>query len=116
MVYLGVTLSFIFYLAAAIVNGIICGPKGGNDRLAYLAGMAGQQCGDPAGLIQIFSITSGVLNLLNDLYLLILPLPAIMQLKLHPKRKLGVLFIFLAGVAYAHELTSSSMEVADFTN
>ncbi|PVH97624.1 hypothetical protein DM02DRAFT_532845 [Periconia macrospinosa] len=61
--------------------------------------MAGKRCGDPAGLIQIFTITSGVVNLVNDLYLLILPLPAIAKLRLDRKKKLGVLFIFLVGAA-----------------
>lgn len=65
--------------------------------MAYLAGMAGQECGNPAGVIQILSITSGVVNLVNDLYLLILPLPAILKLKMALKQKIGVMFIFLAG-------------------
>ena len=99
MVYAGVSFSFCFYLAVAIVNGVICGPKGGSDRLAYRAGMAGQKCGDPAGIIMIFSIASGSVNLLNDLYLLILPLPAIIKLQLPLRKKIGVMFIFLAGAA-----------------
>ncbi|KAF2179609.1 hypothetical protein K469DRAFT_673989 [Zopfia rhizophila CBS 207.26] len=97
LVYIGIVLSFCYYLAAAIVNGVICGPRGGTDRLAYLAGMAGPECGNPSGLIQIFSIASGVVNLTNDFYLLIIPLPAILKLKLPARRKFGVLVIFLAG-------------------
>lgn len=96
-VYAGVGLSFCYYLAAAIVSGVICGPKGGTDRLSYLAGMAGEKCGDPGGIIQILSIVSGVVNLLNDLLLLLLPLPPVFKLHLPLKQKLGVLLIFLAG-------------------
>lgn len=70
--------------------------------MAYLAGMAGAQCGDPAGIIQILSIASGAVNLLNDLYLLILPLPAIIKLKMATKQKVGVMFIFLAGTGFVY--------------
>jgi hypothetical protein len=97
LVYIGVIISFCYYLTAAIVSGMVCGPKGGTDQLSYLAGMAGQECGDPAGIIQIFSITLGVVNLVNDLYLLIIPLPAIVKLKLVPRKKIGVMLIFLTG-------------------
>jgi hypothetical protein len=100
MVYIGVIASFLYYLAAAIVNGLVCGPKGGTDHMAYLAGMAGPQCSDTAGVIQILSITSGAVNLVNDLYLLILPLPPIMKLKMATKQKISVMCIFLAGTAY----------------
>jgi hypothetical protein len=97
LVYIGVIISFCYYLTAAIVNGIVCGPKGGTDRLSYLAGMAGQECGDPAGLIQIFTVISGVVNIINDLYLFILPLPAIRKLHMDRRKKRGIMFIFLTG-------------------
>ena len=99
---MGISVSFCFYLAAAIVNGVVCGPKGGTDQIAYLAGLAGQECGNPAGVIQILSITSGVVNLVNDLYLLILPLPAILKLKMATKQKIGVMLIFLTGAGYVY--------------
>lgn len=104
LVYAGVVVSFCLYLAIAVISGVICGPKGGSDRLAYLAGIAGQECDNPAGLIQISSIASGVVNLASDVYLLILPLPTIIKLKLPLKKRLGVMFIFMAGVAYVSSL------------
>jgi hypothetical protein len=102
MVYIGIVASFCYYLTAAIVNGVTCGPKGETDQMAYLAGLAGPRCRDTAGIIQILSITSGAVNLLNDLYLFILPLPAIMKLKMATKQKISVMCIFLAGTAYVY--------------
>jgi hypothetical protein len=113
MVYIGIIVSFCYYLAAAIVNGVICGPKGGTDQMAYLAGMAGPQCRDTAGVIQILSITSGAVNLLNDLYLLILPLPAILKLKMAPKQKISVMCIFLAGTAYVYMIDCGEKHSTD---
>jgi hypothetical protein len=101
MVCIDIVARFLYYLAAAIViNGLVCGPRGGTDHMAYLAGMVGPQCSDTAVVIKILSITSGAVNLLNDLYLLILPLPPIMKLKMATKQKISVMCIFLAGTEY----------------
>ncbi|KAH7088268.1 hypothetical protein FB567DRAFT_524021 [Paraphoma chrysanthemicola] len=62
-----------------------------------MMGMAGQACSDPSGTIQILSVTSGSVNLLCDLYLLVLPLPAIAKLSLPRRRKTGLLLIFMTG-------------------
>ncbi|KAF2115746.1 hypothetical protein BDV96DRAFT_574401 [Lophiotrema nucula] len=98
-VYAGIALTGIYYISSALVNAIVCGPRprGGTDRPAYLAGMAGPECGDSAGIIQIYSIASGAVNVICDLYLFILPLPAISKLNLPTRRKAGVFLIFLAG-------------------
>lgn len=98
LVYIGVTVSFCFYLATAVINAIMCGPRGGTDQRAYLAGSFSEECSSKTSLFQVFSIASGVVNLANDLYLLVLPLPAILKLNMAPRKKLGVIFIFLAGI------------------
>jgi hypothetical protein len=97
LVYVGVLISGLYHIAVAITTGIICGPHGGHDRASYLAGMAAYKCGDPAGIIQILSVTSGVVNLSTDIYLLILPLRAISKLNLPKRRKTGVMLMFMTG-------------------
>ena len=84
-------------MAATIANGVVCGPKGGQDRASYLAGMAGTKCGDPTGIIMLLSVISGAVNLAQDLFLMILPLPAVSNLNLPKRRKTGVFLIFLTG-------------------
>lgn len=96
--WLGIVVTGMFYTYCAIYSGVTCGPKGGLDRAAYLAGMAGTKCHDPAGYIQINNILMGAFGVFSDFYLLIIPLPAILKLHLPSKRKLGVLGIFLAGL------------------
>ena len=100
LVYTGVGLSFCFYLAAVIVSGVACGPHGGSDRQSYLAGMGRKECGTSSGLLQIFNIVSRVVNIANDFYLLLIPIPAILKLNLPGRRKFEVLVIFLAGFGY----------------
>lgn len=102
LVYAGVILSALYYIASAAVNGAVCGPRprNGTDRLAYLGGMAGPECQNSAGIIQILSIASGAVNVLCDFYLFLLPLPAISKLNLPTRRKTGVFLIFFTGAGY----------------
>jgi hypothetical protein len=65
-----------------------------------MAGMGGPKCGNPDGMIQILSVTSGSVNLFTDLFLLVLPLPAVYELNLPRGRKAGVMAIFLTGSMY----------------
>ena len=44
------------------------------------------------------AVVQGLLNLITDLYVLILPLGMVMRLQLTAKRKLGLATIFLAGI------------------
>lgn len=100
LVYAGVLLTGLYQIGVAITNGILCGPHRGHDRASYMAGMAGSKCGNPDGMIQILSVTSGSVNLFTDLFLLVLPLPAVYELNLPRGRKAGVMAIFLTGSVY----------------
>jgi hypothetical protein len=93
-VYFGVTVTGLYYIGVAIANGILCGPKGGQDRVSYLVGSSREACNAPYGTVQILSVTSGSVGLATDLFLFVLPLPVISKLELPRKRKTGVLAIF----------------------
>jgi hypothetical protein len=90
-----------------ITSGILCGPRGGQDRASYMAGMNGPKCGTPDGIMQVFAVTSGSIDLLTDVYLLVLPLPAVYELDLPKRRKAGVMAIFLTGSVYVHQSLST---------
>jgi hypothetical protein len=62
--------------------------------------MAGPECQDSGGIIQIMSIASGAVNVVCDFYLFLLPLPAISKLNLPTRRKTGVFLIFFTGAGY----------------
>ncbi|KAJ8069259.1 hypothetical protein OCU04_002922 [Sclerotinia nivalis] len=97
LVVIGLALSAAWYITSAVVTVRFCGPHGGTDRLSYLAGLASSACGDTSGIIPISSIITGIVNIIVDIYLLIIPLAAISHLNLARKRKIGVFFIFLTG-------------------
>ncbi|KAF2745750.1 hypothetical protein M011DRAFT_405812 [Sporormia fimetaria CBS 119925] len=59
--------------------------------------MAGPACAGKEGINLRVSVATGVFNVVSDLYILILPLPAVRKLKLSPRRKLGVYLIFSTG-------------------
>jgi len=70
-----------------IMPEIVCGPRGGKDRIVYLAGMNSQSFDASAGPMMITNITPGVGNIVSDLYPLILSLPAIIKLRVPPRKK-----------------------------
>lgn len=94
---IGICVTGAFYLYSAIYIGVVCGPKGGTDRASYLAGTVGKTCHDRTGYIQIHNVMFGVFNVLSDIYLLVIPIPAIIQLRLPFRKKIGILMIFLTG-------------------
>lgn len=44
------------------------------------------------------TIALGYFNVFSDLYILILPISGVMGLNLRPKRKIGVVLIFMTGL------------------
>jgi hypothetical protein len=59
--------------------------------------MAGKMCHDPTGYIQINNVLQGAFGVFSDLYILVIPIPAILKLHLPTQRKLAVLSMFLTG-------------------
>jgi hypothetical protein len=96
-VYTGVLVTGIYHIGVGVSNGVICGPHGGHDRLAYLAGIASTKCGNSVGPIQVLGVISGAVNLFSDVFLFILPLPAIIKLHLPKRQKIGVFLMFSTG-------------------
>jgi len=95
--YVGIAVTVAYYFANMVIIIESCHPRGGQDRISYLAGMASKNCSDTAGIIQISSITTGAFNVLIDLYILAVPLPAVAKLNMSRKKKIGVAMIFSAG-------------------
>jgi hypothetical protein len=100
LIYAIVLLTGLSAVVAVFINGIVCGPKGGQDRASYMAGLTSTECSSPTGIIQLLSLTSTAINLLQDLFLILLPLPAISKLHLPARRKTGVFLIFMTGAGY----------------
>lgn len=83
----------LFYFATMISLIIMCAPNNGHSQFAYLAALASPQCAKSERL----SIVIGAVNVTSDLYLVLLPLPAVWSLQLPLRRKTGVSAMFLTG-------------------
>lgn len=90
-VYLGIGSIATVYTADTIAYGYLCFPHGGQ---GWIEAATTARCYDNAILI---SYVRGPFNLLSDLYLLLLPLPAVWQLHLPLRKRLGIAGIFMTG-------------------
>lgn len=88
-VYAGITYTFMWGLATWIVNLTTCTPI----AFFYDRTIKGGTCRN-----QVVSGTiAAVLSLVGDIYVLVLPLPALWQLKINTRKKVAVVGIFLLG-------------------
>ena len=91
LVYLGIGSVFAMYTAGMIVYGYLCLPRPGQSWIE--AGLS-SRCHDQFIMI---GYVRGPFNVLSDLFLLLLPLPAVWQLHLPLRKKVGTYGIFLTG-------------------
>lgn len=69
----------------------LCAPKAGQD---YAETFRTERCRKST----VFGIVQGVFGIVSDLYLLVIPIPAVMGLQMPRRRKLGVIAIFMTGL------------------
>ena len=93
LVWLGIVVSGLFYFAYLIVIVALCAPRGEQTQLAYLIILATPRCQQNPAII----LSVGIMNVVSDIYLLVLPLPVIWSLQLPTIKKLGISAIFLTG-------------------
>ena len=91
MVYLGIGSALAMYTAGMIVYGYLCLPRRGQSWIE--AGLS-SRC---HGQFIMIGYVRGPFNVLSDIFLLLLPLPAVWQLHLPLRKKLGISGIFLTG-------------------
>ena len=91
LVYLGVASAAAMYTASTIVYGYLCLPRRGQGWVeAGLSSRCHRQ-------FILASYVRGPFNVVSDLYLLFLPLPAVWQLQIPLRKRLGIATIFLTG-------------------
>lgn len=90
LVYVGAIFNVLFYFSGSIALIVLASPRHGQNYLAVLAGPAGPH-------FKTLIIVQGVANVVSDFYLLVVPLPAVWDLKLPLKKRLGILAIFGTG-------------------
>lgn len=95
--YAGLVTTTAYYLSNFIIVIHSCHPRDGTDRISFLAGMASSACAGKNGVVQSASLATGIFNVISDLYILIIPLPAVAKLNITRRKKTGVFLIFSAG-------------------
>ncbi|MCJ1244727.1 hypothetical protein MMC30_001926 [Trapelia coarctata] len=91
---------------------VLCGPKDGRSQYSYLSALASKKCARSGPLV----IMTGVVNVISDLYLIMLPIPAVWSLNLPFRKKVGVLAIFLTGFIACISSILGLVYRADFSN
>ena len=92
--YTGIVITGLFYFVLIIPYVVLCGPEGGRSQLSYLEGSSSQRCAQSRAEV----LTLGIVNVVSDLYLLALPLPALWSLQMPIRKKLGVAAMILTGL------------------
>lgn len=92
-VYLGVVVNFLFYLSTFIVMASFCIPR---PHQSFLETIFGQRCQRANDL----SYPQGIFGVVSDFYIFFLPMPAVFQLNLPMRKKIGVALIFMTGFLY----------------
>jgi hypothetical protein len=87
--YIAIVVTFCFYWSCIPLAGVYCVPKAGHGwDMSLMA-----NCGHLA----ILAPLNGAVGLATDLFILALPIPIVWGLNLAPRKKLGVVLVFLAG-------------------
>lgn len=89
-VWIGATVSIAFYVAVSITAFILNSPWPGESLLQGILSWHYIKFAN-------FSIPTGVIGMLVDWYLLILPVPAVLALQMSMAKKAGVLIVFMTG-------------------
>lgn len=100
LVYLGIGSTAAMYTAGMILYGYLCFLRRGQSWIE-----AGLSLRCHKRFIMI-AYVRGPFNVLSDLYVLLLPLPAVWQLHLPLRKRLGIAGIFLTGSLWVANLMS----------
>lgn len=83
LIYFGVVFNFVFYVIYLFLYIFLC-PNSKKD----------QSCSSD---LKTLGIATAAINVVDDFYILLIPLSAVSNLQLPPMRKLGLLAIFFTG-------------------
>ncbi|KAL8939375.1 MAG: hypothetical protein Q9216_003388 [Gyalolechia sp. 2 TL-2023] len=91
VVWLGIVVTGLFYLSITVAKLAMCAPRGSQ---TYIMAVSTSNC----SRAKVLGVITGVFNILSDLYLLIVPIPAILGLNIRTPKKMGTLAVFMTGM------------------
>ncbi|KAL8641176.1 MAG: hypothetical protein Q9228_001992 [Teloschistes exilis] len=92
LVWAGLLLSGLYYFSATVASVVLCAPRG---RQTYIMSFATPRCRKSIQLL----VVTGIYNVMSDLYLLLLPIRETMRLHNSLRKRIGVLAVFMTGLA-----------------
>ena len=101
LVYFGIIFTGLFYFSSMAALLGLCAPPYDATQLEYLSTITSPQCD---GRSKAVNVVLGIVNIVSDFYILVLPLPAVWSLQLPTAKKVGVSAIFLTGIGYVHNI------------
>ena len=90
-VYVGASITCGFYAAVSIYLFVFETPRPGVPWQVWILGP------ELAKTLRV-SIPTGAMGVATDTALLLLPIPAVMKLKLPNKKKIGIILVFMTGL------------------
>lgn len=84
-----------FHLSLSIAFAVMCAPSTGSSQIDFLAAFISDTCSRTRALVVI----QGAGNVISDVFLVVLPLPAVLKLQMPLKRKIAVSSMFLVGIS-----------------
>ena len=100
MAITGMTVTGLFYGALMVLSALMCLPRdaaGPSQSASQLASSRAVESANCTRILPLIRIAVGIVNITSDLYLILLPLPAVWSLRLPLRKKLGLSTIFLTG-------------------
>lgn len=91
--YAGVVSTGLSYWVVSIIYLAMCVPRDGTSQGDYFMALVSPRCQN----VNPLQVANGVVSLVSDLYLVILPLPAVWKLQLPLHRKLALSAMFFTG-------------------
>ena len=93
LIYSALVVLFLVYFAMIPVATVYCTPRTGESWDLMLL----ERCHTTATT----AIVQGVLGVVSDMYIFVLPLPVIFNLQLPFRKKIGLALVFMAGILLA---------------
>ncbi|KAL9604653.1 MAG: hypothetical protein Q9219_000373 [cf. Caloplaca sp. 3 TL-2023] len=105
LIWHGIVITGCFYVSEFVIAFALCTPPRGR---TWLEMSSVPKCSQ----LQTYGIAQGIMNLVSDLYLLVIPIPAVLSLQLPKSKKIGVIAIFMTGfLACAVSAVSLGMRI-----
>lgn len=91
----GITCIIAFQFSFSIAFSAMCAPSTGSSHIDFLNAFLSDTCMRTRALI----VLQGVVSVITDIFLVVLPLPAVLSLQMPLKRKIAVASMFMVGLS-----------------